>query len=409
MDIFDIILILSIVFVILAAFFTYKIVSYVNKSQNVEKNEYFYRFYQSKIKKYQAGIGLLAILIAVGIPISVVGISNEKEESVDGTIAVATTIATSISESTTGTTIPSVVDKPVYSTTDTPTNVNRTTDEPIQYTLTAPTITTTIATTAPVSTEKTTAKSSTTTKPKTAATTTTTAARTTTESAEYIYGYETYYEYGYYYPEAVSNSNTFGTGTAQATVTSIGVTAGYNASGSINSTNTVLAVQRYFREYPSATALYITIPSGATAMSPSTARKIINAAGSGKTVYLVSSTSFGSLSYTLSTARNYYFSMLNSGKKYNNARSIIVRAYGNSDICGFSMSTNSLGASGTFRIKVASLGLSANVGDTIYALFYNPATNGFTRKSLVVNSNGEIAYATTRGGVHLYSKSQFTK
>jgi hypothetical protein len=73
------------------------------------------------------------------------------------------------------------------------------------------------------------------------------------------------------------------------------------------------------------------------------------------------------------------------------------------------MQANSLGTSGTFRINLSTLGLSAGPGDTVYALFYNPATNGFTRKTLVVNSSGQVAYATTRGGVHLFSETPFAK
>ncbi|MDR0992798.1 MAG: hypothetical protein LBL87_07915 [Ruminococcus sp.] len=205
-----------------------------------------------------------------------------------------------------------------------------------------------------------------------------------------------------------STSNTFGTGTAQATVTSTGVTAGYNASGSINSTNTANAIKRYFTANPSASSVNVTIPSAATAMSASTAKKLIAAAGS-KTVTLVNSATFGSMSYSLTTARNYYFGMNSNNSKYTSARTTIVRAYGNTDTRGFSLSVNNLGASATLRIKVASLGISAGAGDTVYALFYNPSTNGFTRKTLVVNSAGEVTYATTRGGVHLFSETPFAK
>jgi hypothetical protein len=251
-----------------------------------------------------------------------------------------------------------------------------------------------------------------------------------TITPSFTYGYDPYYYYGYgygygypsgYYPgytypttgtgtnTNTTNANEFGTGTLKATVSTSGVTAGYNASGSINSTNTVLAVQRYFRAYPTATTLNLAIPMGATAMSTSTARKIMNAAGTSRTVNLVGNASFGTVSYALTTARNYYFQMSSAGSRYTNARNTIVRAYGNSDTRGFSMQTNSLGASGTFKIKLSSLGLSAGPGDTVYALFYNPSTNGFTRKTLVVNSAGEVNYATARGGVHLFSESPFAK
>jgi hypothetical protein len=242
----------------------------------------------------------------------------------------------------------------------------------------------------------------------------------------FTYGYDTLYGYGYgygygypsyYYPTGTgtntnsntnTNANSFGTGTLQATVTTTGVTAGYNASGSINSTNTVLAVQRYFRAYPSATSVNLAIPMGATAMSKSTAQKLINAAGT-KAITVTGNASFGTVSYSLTTARNYYFQMSSTGSRYTNARNTIVRAYGNSDTRGFSMQVNSLGASGTFKVKLSTLGLSVGAGDTVYALFYNPSTNGFTRKTLVVNSAGEVNYATARGGVHLFSETPFAK
>jgi hypothetical protein len=241
---------------------------------------------------------------------------------------------------------------------------------------------------------------------------------------DYGYGYGTGYPSGYptgYYPgtyipgqtynpgTAASTANSFGTGTAKATVTTSGVTAGYNASGSVNSANLVSAIQRYFRANTTARTVNVTIPTGATALSKSSAQKVINAAGTGKTVTLTGSASFGTVSYSLTQASNVYFQMSSSGTKYTNARNIIVRAYGNSDAKGFSMQSNSLGISGTFRIKPTSLGLSAGPGDTVYALFYNPTTNGFTRKTLVVNSAGEVAYATTRGGVHLFSETPFAR
>jgi hypothetical protein len=279
---------------------------------------------------------------------------------------------------------------------------------------TEPTTTTAITTTAPITTEKTRPKPSTTTKPRAAAVTTT-AVRTTAESTEYIHGYNTYYEYshydypyGYFYPEAASNSNTYGTGTAQATVTTTGVTAGYNSTGSINSTNTINAVRRYISAYPNAASVNITIPAGATAMSSSTAQKVIAAAGN-KTVTLTGSASFGSVAYSLKTARNYYFQMSTTSSRYTSARNTIVRAFGNSDTRGFALIANELDVSATYRINMVSIGISVKPTDTVYSLFYNPATNGFTRKSLVVNSDGEIAYATSRGGVHLFSETPFAK
>jgi hypothetical protein len=212
-------------------------------------------------------------------------------------------------------------------------------------------------------------------------------------------------------PTKPSNANTFTSGDATATInTSTGVvTAGINATGTLNSTATANAVKSVVSRGLSDANVTVTLPSSTTAISKSAMQKLITAAGN-KDLRIQIQSTYGTILLPMSSARQVMTKITGSSAAITNAIAKFRKAYGNTDIVGIQTTQNSTyGVSATYRISADAIGLGADYGDKVYVVIYNPSKGTFSRKTVTVNAKGEIAFASSASGVILFSSYPFSK
>jgi hypothetical protein len=224
----------------------------------------------------------------------------------------------------------------------------------------------------------------------------------------------TYSMSGYpYYPTTPSTNNTTNSYTnngATATINSSTgvVTAGINSSGSVNSTATNNALKAAINRKLIDGAATVVVPSTSTGLSKSTVQKLITAAGS-KGLRIQIQGSFGTITVPVSTARQINTRVLSSSNALTSAKATFKRVFGNTDIVGIQTSqASTFGSSATYRISADAIGLGVDYGDTAYVAIYNPETGKYSKKTVMVNANGQIAFASSYSGIFLFSAKPFS-
>ncbi|MDR0946477.1 MAG: hypothetical protein LBM87_01835 [Ruminococcus sp.] len=253
---------------------------------------------------------------------------------------------------------------------------------------------------------------------------------TITPSFTYDY-YSWYYGGGYYYggttgsypgllwPGANNNANntnlgngTYTSGSATTKVSSSGVVqAGANATGSLNSATVVKGIQYALGRGLADNTVTVQVGKDITAISKSSVQKMINAADDyDAEVRLQIVQSYCTITIPVASARNIYTGIKTTGTQITSAKSLFKKAYGNNDIVAVQTTqTTTFGSSATYRFDADALGIDAGYGEKVYVAVYNPSTGKFVRKTVTVNSSGQIAFATSYAGVVLFSQSPFTK
>ncbi|MDR0974309.1 MAG: hypothetical protein LBL80_01310 [Ruminococcus sp.] len=208
-----------------------------------------------------------------------------------------------------------------------------------------------------------------------------------------------------------SNRNSFTSGGATATLnTSSGaVTAGVNTSGTLNSVATSNAVKASISRGYADDVVTVNLPASTTAISKSAMQKLLDASGN-KDLRIQIQSTYGTILIPVSSARQIKTTITASSSNINKAVALFYKAYGNTDITAIETAqTGTFGSSATYRISADAIGLGADYGDKVYVAIYNPSTGKFTKKTVTVNSKGEIAFASSSAGVILFSSYPFSK
>ncbi|MDR0944073.1 MAG: hypothetical protein LBM41_06025 [Ruminococcus sp.] len=211
-------------------------------------------------------------------------------------------------------------------------------------------------------------------------------------------------------PSSTTNSNSFSNNGATATInTSSGViTAGINTTGSVNSTATANALKSAVSRKLIDGTPTVVVPSTSTGISKSTMQKLITAAGNTSIRVQIQGT-FGTILIPVSSARQINARVLTSSNALTNAKATFKKAFGNNDIVGIQTAqATTYGASAQYRISADAIGLNVDYGDTAYVALYNPTTKKYSAKTVMVNANGQIAFASSYSGIILFSAMPFS-
>jgi hypothetical protein len=225
--------------------------------------------------------------------------------------------------------------------------------------------------------------------------------------------YNPYYP-GMYYPttggSSSSTSTTYTSGGASSTIVSGGVIAGVNASGSLNSTSTVNAIEAGIqRGLLTGSTITVTLPEETTAISKATMEKLLRAAG-GKSLRIKMDTDYGTIVIPVTSAKQIRTGITGNNSTIRSAVALFEKTYGNDDVTGVQTTqASTFGFSATYRFDAGAVGVAADYGDRVYVAIYNPSTKKFSRKTVTVNASGEIAFASSYSGVILFSTEPFTK
>jgi hypothetical protein len=206
-------------------------------------------------------------------------------------------------------------------------------------------------------------------------------------------------------PSVPTTSNSFTNNGATATInTSTGVvTAGINSSGSVNSTATNNALKAAINRRLVDGAATVVVPSTSSGLSKSTVQKLLTAAGS-RGLRIQIEGAFGTILVPVSSARQINTRVYTSSNALTNAKATFKRAFGNTDIVGIQTAqASTFGSSATYRVSAGAIGLNADYGDTVYVAIYNPSTGKYSKKTVMVNANGQIAFASSYSGIFLFS------
>jgi hypothetical protein len=219
-----------------------------------------------------------------------------------------------------------------------------------------------------------------------------------------------------YVPPTSNNTNTTTAGTftvggiTSTTNRSTGVvTPGLNASGSLNSASAAKAVAYAVSRGLADTSVTISLKSGTTVISKAAMQTLLNNAD-GLPLNIQINSAYGTITVPVSSARQIWTEVRSNTNAVASAKTTFAKAYGNKDIVGIQTAqASTFGSSATYRIDADSIGLSAYYGDTVYVAIYNPTTRLFTRKTVQVNSAGQIAFKSSYSGILLFSETPFTK
>jgi hypothetical protein len=217
-----------------------------------------------------------------------------------------------------------------------------------------------------------------------------------------------------YYPNNTNtntNSTSFTSGgvTASYSPTTGVIEAGLNSTGSVNSTATTNAIKAAVARNVTGSTVTLNVSSNSTGISKSTMQKFLSAVGSSRNFRVQISGTFGSIIVPVSSARQINTRVSMSGNAITSAVNTFKKAFGNTDIKGIQTSqASTFGASAQYRISADAIGLNADYGDTVYVAIYNPSTRRYTKKTVVVNANGQIAFASSSSGIILFSTKPYS-
>jgi hypothetical protein len=151
----------------------------------------------------------------------------------------------------------------------------------------------------------------------------------------------------------------------------------------------------------------VSLPEDVTAISKSAMTTLLRTAGDLELRIRINSV-YGTILIPVTSAKQIMTGVTQRGNELTAAVNLFRNAYGNSDIAAIQTAQDATyGFSATYRISADAIGLDADYNDRVYIAIYNPDTGKFSRKNVKVNSAGQIAFASSKSGILLFSTQQF--